>query len=147
MNRVHRTQQSARVCARILLILYMEHGRTSTEEDKRCVRSLNRVKCDEGEHDAKAHSDPYVQVADRVEEYGAAEDGEEQHHAHHVLDIVPGWRGGEGHDSTRNTCIFTDELPPRAGFILPDNLVLGLRFRRRSHYRRRCHSQLGLLQG
>ena len=35
-----------------------------------------------------------------------------------------------------------DKMPPR-GFILAENLVLaGLRFRRRWHYRRRCHSVL-----
>jgi len=41
-----------------------------------------------------------------------------------------------------------DEMPPRGGFILPENLVLaGLRFRRRCHYCRRCHCVLEFLQG
>ena len=37
------------------------------------------------------------------------------------------------------------EMPPRGGFILPENLVLaGPRFRRRCHYRGRCPSVLGV---
>ena len=43
---------------------------------------------------------------------------------------------------------YRDELPPRGGFMQPETLVLaGLRFRRRCHYRQRCHSVLGFLQG
>ena len=43
---------------------------------------------------------------------------------------------------------FTDEMPPRGGFTQPERLVLaGIRFRRRCHYRWRCHSVPGFLVG
>ena len=39
-----------------------------------------------------------------------------------------------------------DEIPPRGGFILPENLVLaGLQFRRRWHYRHRTRVSAGML--
>ena len=45
---------------------------------------------------------------------------------------------------SRYEYILPDEMSPRGGFILPENLVLaGSRFRRWCHYRRRCHSVLG----
>ena len=44
------------------------------------------------------------------------------------------------------TCI-TGRNAARGGFVLPEPLVLtGLRFRRRCHLHRRCHSKIGFLQ-
>ena len=53
---------------------------------------------------------------------------------------------------TRATChdygILPDGMPPRKGFHPPEKLILaGSRFRRRCHYRWRCRSVLGFLQG